>query len=284
MTAAGRVNSFWVMATFVVAMLPQFARMPIPVAVMTLLPLLWRIGAEVRGWRPLPALVRHGATVLALVVLFASYGAVSGRRAAVSLLTMMLAFKLIEGFQIRDGRLVVSFSLFLCATQFLFSQDLAMPLYGAAVILVALVALTRLHRSEAWAHAGGKAPPIRASFLSELGFALRLLGIALPAGLAFFMLFPRLASPLWGIPESTLDSKTGLSDSMSPGTSIGAARCSGVSTGERGKAAFTARMSAPGTARQPPRRPGPTPFNSSRMSGTGCSHSITRRRPRRTPG
>ena len=134
MANPGRVNSFWVMATFTVAMLPQFMRMPVAVAVMTLLPLLWRLGAELRDWRPLPPLLRHALTVMALAVLFVSYGTLSGRRAAVSLLAMMLAFKLIEGFQIRDGRLIVSFSLFLCATQFLFSQDLAMPLYGAAVI------------------------------------------------------------------------------------------------------------------------------------------------------
>jgi transglutaminase-like putative cysteine protease len=36
--------------------------------------------------------------------------------------------------------------------------------------------------------------------------------------LAFFLLFPRLASPLWGIPETTLDSRSGLSDSMAPGS------------------------------------------------------------------
>jgi transglutaminase-like putative cysteine protease len=213
-----RASTIWVMATFTLAMLPQFTRMPPAVAVMTLLPLLWRAGAEVRGWRPLPALLRHALTLAALVVLVLSYGSVSGRRSAVSLLTLMLAFKLIEGYSIRDCRLIVSFSLFLCGTQFLFSQGLMMPFYGAAVILVAMVALTRLQRGEAWAHEGTGPPPVRASLLSELGFGLRLLAVALPTGLAFFLLFPRLGSPLWGIPESTLDSKTGLSDSMSPGS------------------------------------------------------------------
>ena len=53
---------------------------------------------------------------------------------------------------------------------------------------------------------------------TELGFSLRLLALAVPIGLAFFVLFPRLATPLWGIPETTLDSKSGLSDSMSPGS------------------------------------------------------------------
>jgi transglutaminase-like putative cysteine protease len=112
---------------------------------------------------------------------------------------------------------VVCFSLFLCATQFLFSQGIEMPVYGAVTVVLALVSLTHLHRNEAWSHQG-EPPAIRASLFSELGFSLRLLALAVPVGLAFFILFPRLASPLWGIPETTLDSKSGLSDSMSPGT------------------------------------------------------------------
>jgi transglutaminase-like putative cysteine protease len=209
---------FWVIATLSVAMLPQVVKMPLPVTAMTLLPLLWRIAAELRGWRPLPASARHALTVLALVVLFLSYGDLAGRRSAVSLLTLMLALKLIEGYRIRDARLVVSFSLFLCATQFLFEQGIGMPLYGAATVIVALVALTRLQRNEAWAHDTGRAPAVRSSLLSELGFGFKLLAVAVPVGISFFLLFPRLASPLWGIPDTTLDSKTGLSDSMSPGS------------------------------------------------------------------
>jgi transglutaminase-like putative cysteine protease len=214
----GRITMLWVVATLSLAMLPQLLRMPLPVATLALLPLTWRVAAEVLGWRPVPALLRHGLTGLALVVLFVSYGDMSGRRAAVSLLTLMLALKLIEGYSIRDARLVVSFSLFLCATQFLFGQGIVMPLYGMATVIVALVALTRLQRNEAWAHKEGRAPVVRASFFSELSFGLRLLAVAAPVGLAFFLLFPRLGSPLWGIPDTTLDSKSGLSDSMSPGS------------------------------------------------------------------
>lgn len=208
----------WVIATFSLAMLPQLLRMPPPVAAMTLAPLLWRIAAELRDWKPLPAWLRHAVTGLALVVLFVSYGDLSGRRSAVSLLTLMLALKLIEGYRIRDARLVVCFCLFLCATQFLFAQGIAMPLYGGATVILALVALTRLQRNEAWSHQAGRAPPVKASLFSELGFGFRLLAVAAPVGLAFFLLFPRLASPLWGIPETTLDSRSGLSDSMAPGS------------------------------------------------------------------
>ena len=208
--------TLWVIASLSFAMAPQLIRMPIPVVVMTLLPLLWRIGAEIRGWKSLPALVRHGATALALLVLYFSHPSIAGRRAAVSLLTVMLALKLIESYRIRDARLIVSFSLFLCATQFMFGQGILMPVYGAVTVIFVLVALTQLHRNEAFI-AFDETPSVGVSLFSELGFSFRLLLLAIPVGISFFLFFPRWASPLWGIPETTLDSKTGLSDSMSPG-------------------------------------------------------------------
>jgi transglutaminase-like putative cysteine protease len=212
-----RKTTFWVIAALSVAMAPQIARMPLPLVAMTLFPIVWRIGAELSGWKALPALIRHSATVAALLTLYFSYGNIAGRRAAVSLLTVMLALKLIESYRIRDARLIVSFSLFLCATQFLFDQSILMPVYGAVTVIVALVALTQLHRNESFDPVGGT-PPITASITAELGFSFRLLVLAIPVGLAFFLFFPRWVSPLWGIPETTLDSKTGLSDSMSPGS------------------------------------------------------------------
>jgi transglutaminase-like putative cysteine protease len=217
MSHPDRKTILWIIATLGLAMIWQVAIMPLPVLAATLLPLCWRIGAEFNDWKPLPALIRHGATALGLAILFLSYNDLSGRRAAVSLLTVMLALKMIECYRIRDARLVVCFSLFLCATQFLFAQGILMPFYGGAVVILALVALIQLQRLEAWAHAG-KPPKVKASFWSELGFSFRLLALAIPIGLAFFILFPRLGSPLWGIPDSTLDSKSGLSDSMSPGS------------------------------------------------------------------
>ncbi len=209
--------TFWMIATLSFAMAPQLFRMPIPVVIMTLLPLLWRIGAEIRGWKTLPALIRHGLTAIALLTLYFSHAQIAGRRAAVSLLTVMLTLKLIESYRIRDARLIVSFSLFLCATQFMFNQGILMPFYGAVTVILALVTLTQLHRNEAYI-TFDKTPAVSASLFSELGFSLRLLMLAIPIGLSFFLFFPRWATPLWGIPEATLDSKSGLSDSMSPGS------------------------------------------------------------------
>ena len=80
-----------------------------------------------------------------------------------------------------------------------------------------LVTLTQLHRNEAFFNFD-ETPLVRVSLFSELGFSLRLLMLAIPVGLAFFLFFPRWATPLWGIPEATLDAKSGLSDSMWPGS------------------------------------------------------------------
>jgi len=217
MTGPSQKATRWVIASLSFAMVPQLVKMPIPLVIMTLLPLMWRIGAEIRGWKPLPALVRHGATALALLALYFSYGSIAGRRAAISLLTVMLALKLIESYRIRDARLIVSFSLFLCTTQFMFNQGILMLIYGVLTIIMVLVTLTQLHRNEAY-FAFDETPPVSVSLFSELGFSFRLLMLAIPVGLAFFLFFPRWVTPLWGIPEATLDAKSGLSDSMSPGS------------------------------------------------------------------
>ena len=124
MNDPGRKTVLWVIATLVLAMAPQLPTMPLPVVLIALAPLAWRFASEWSGWKPLPALVRHSATLIGLATLFFSYGDLAGRRAAVSLLAVMLSLKMIECYRIRDARLVVSFSLFLCATQFLFAQGI----------------------------------------------------------------------------------------------------------------------------------------------------------------
>ncbi len=162
-------------------------------------------------------IVRILATALAVLVLVLTYGGLLGRRVAVSMLVLMLSLKLLETFRTRDARIVASLSLFLCATQFLFSQGIPMILYAIACLLSALIALMYLHRREAY-EGLDEVPDTGRSLFTELGFGLRMLALALPIGLVFFLLFPRWGSPLWGIPEDALDARSGLSDSMSPGS------------------------------------------------------------------
>lgn len=212
-----RLGTFWVIATLCVAMFPQLLSMPAHMIPITLLPIAWRLLAELRDWKPAPMLVRIVATTLAVLVLVLTYGGLLGRRAAVSMLVLMLSLKLLETFRTRDARVVVSLSLFLCATQFLFSQGIAMTIYVIACLLSSLIALMYLHRREAY-QGLAQIPDTGRTLFTELGFGLRVLALALPIGLVLFLLFPRWGSPLWGIPEDALDARSGLSDSMSPGS------------------------------------------------------------------
>jgi len=198
-------------------MIPQLASMPLHLVPITLVPIAWRLLAEFRRWKPMPMFLRIVATAMAVTVLVVTYGGLMGRSAAVSMLVLMLSLKLLETFRIRDARVVASLSLFLCGTQFLFSQGIPMIAYLAACMLSTLIAFMYLQRCEAF-EVLGKIPETNRKLLTELGFGAGLMALALPVGLALFLLFPRWGSPLWGLPEDALDARSGLSDSMTPGS------------------------------------------------------------------
>ncbi len=210
-------ETLWVIACLCISLFPQLTSMPLTLVPLTLLPITWRLLATFRNLKPVPAWLRIAATGFAIAALVSVYGGLMGRRAAISMLVLMLAMKLLETFSTRDARVVVSLSLFLCATQFMFSQGVSMIVYIILSLLSALIALMYLQRREAYENQG-EAPKTDSNLFTELGFGLRLMALAFPIGLALFLLFPRWSSPLWGLPEDTLDARSGLSDSMSPGS------------------------------------------------------------------
>ncbi|NOR20454.1 MAG: DUF3488 domain-containing protein [Xanthomonadales bacterium] len=215
--SVNRRGILWVIAALCISMFPQLTSMPVHLVPITLLPIVWRLLAELRNWKPLPMILRVAATIIAVAALVLTYGGLMGRRAAVSMLVLMLSLKLLETFRTRDARIVASLSLFLCGTQFLFSQGVPMIIYIIACLLSSLTALMYLHRREAFENLG-KAPEAGRNLFSELGFGVRLLALAFPIGIALFLFFPRWGAPMWGIPEEALDARSGLSDSMSPGS------------------------------------------------------------------
>lgn len=212
-----QLGIFWVLTCLCISIFPQLISMPLHLVAITLLPIVWRVLAELRNWKSVSMLLRVVSTAFAVAALVISYGGLMGRRAAVSMLVLMLALKLLETFSTRDARIVTSLSLFLCATQFLFSQGILMIVYIIACLLSSLVALMYLHRMEAYENLG-EAPKTGRSLFTELGFGARLMALAFPIGLVLFLLFPRWGSPLWGLPENVLDARSGLSGSMSPGS------------------------------------------------------------------
>ena len=151
--------------------------------------------------------------ILALAVfglMLAQSGMNFGRDTGCALLAGMLAIKPSELRSLRDARSLLGFALFAPFATFLLDQgplSLVLGLLGAVLVLAALARLSEQD-------AGLPAEGVR--HVTRIGIVTKLIAIGLPLALAAFWLFPRLATPLWGIPEMSA-ARPGLSDEMSPG-------------------------------------------------------------------
>lgn len=161
--------------------------------------------------RPWPDALRLLLTLGLAGLVVSAFGFRFGRDTGCALLLAMLALKLGETRWQRDGRSLVGFALFATFAAFLQDQGPLTLLLAIPAVVVTLAASTRLADSEAAVPEPDADKPTR-----RLGAALAWLGLAMPLALAAFWLFPRLPSPLWGVPGNAL-ARTGINDRMAPG-------------------------------------------------------------------
>jgi transglutaminase-like putative cysteine protease len=194
--------------------LPHVLHLPLWVAASAGVLLAWQILAAWRAW-PAPNLaLRVLLIAAAFIAVFIGFGRVNGESAGVALLLLMMLLKLCEIRRHRDVMVLLSLSCFLLATQFLFSQSLAM----AAYLLVATWLLISV-----FVTANTTGGTLRAAAAE----AARLLLWAAPIAAALFVLFPRIPGPAWG-PSGPTRAVTGLSDHMRPGSIAALARSDAV--------------------------------------------------------
>ncbi|HXF67685.1 MAG TPA: DUF3488 and transglutaminase-like domain-containing protein [Burkholderiales bacterium] len=143
----------------------------------------------------------------ATVGVYLHYRTLFGRDAGVALLVVMLALKLLETRSLRDGMLLAFLSYFLIVTNFFYSQSIPTALYMLACTWFITATVVSLHY--------GRAEP---PFTASLRAAGSMLAHAAPLTLAFFLLFPRVQGPLWGLPHDAYAGVSGLSDTMTPGS------------------------------------------------------------------
>jgi transglutaminase-like putative cysteine protease len=206
--ALDRQSRAWVSAAAGTALLPLLLQLPWMLAATT------GVAAVLTAWiawsRPVPALLRLVLAAAMLLAVFWVMGSRFGRDTGCGLLAVMLAIKPSETASLRDGRSLVGFALFAPFAAFLLDQGPTTMALGLLAALCALLALRRMADLEA-----GLAEtvlPLRA----RIWALLRLIAVGLPLGLCVFWLFPRLAEPLWGVPERAV-ARPGLSDRMEPG-------------------------------------------------------------------
>lgn len=168
--------------------------------------LIWRGWITFRGNRMPPRWLLIPVAASAMAGVYATYHTFFGREAGVTMLVLLLAFKLLEMRARRDLFVVIFLSLFLMLTSFFYSQTIGAAIMAMAAVVLLLTAQLSFHYT-------GAAPP----FTQRLALGAQIAGLAMPLMLVLFILFPRIEGPLWGLPGDAEGGKTGLSDSMAPG-------------------------------------------------------------------
>jgi transglutaminase-like putative cysteine protease len=206
-----RQSRAWVLAATAACLLPLLLQLPgrmgmgIAVVTGTVMALSWRLRV--------PRLLAVLLALVALGLVLSESRFSFGRDTGCALLAAMLAIKPVELRSLRDARSLLGFALFAPFATFLLDQGPLSLLLGLSGAVFALVALLRLSEQES-----GDVGRARERTAAWHRFATvgRLLIIGLPLALAAFWLFPRIGTPLWGVPERAL-ARPGLSGEMSPG-------------------------------------------------------------------
>jgi transglutaminase-like putative cysteine protease len=200
-------NIVWIFLALAMVAAPHAERLPLWVSISAAALGLWRLYIAQRSLRLLSKWLLLPMLGAATAGIYFSYGAIFGRDAGVALLVFLIALKLMEMRSLRDAMVVLFLSYFLVITNFLYSQTILAGLYMLLAVLVITAAWIGCNR-----------PSGNYSDKEMLKLAGTLLIQAVPLMVVFFLLFPRVQGPLWGLPQDAYSGITGLSDTMSPGS------------------------------------------------------------------
>ena len=204
----------WLGALLLAAQLPQAPHLPIWAAATGVLLVVVRLVVfrqdRQRPQAPPPRIPSWTLVLFAIAAAFAvraTFGYLSGRDPSVAFLYILVAIKFLETRTTRDGTLLVCLSCFLLITPFFYGQSLLSALAVLPAVLLVGATLDALTAGDGGAAVGGRAALQRSGLMLLQG---------VPLAVLLFVLFPRLAGPLWGLP-SDHSAQTGLSESMEPG-------------------------------------------------------------------
>lgn len=201
-----RRDTLFLMGAILLAVAPHVAHLPWWTSIGFFVLFTWRFGLVMSGrWLPRDS-VRWVAAIACGAAVFANYGTLLGRDAGVALLVLFLGLKLMEMRARRDLFVVIFLCFFLLLTAFFYSQSLL----TAVLTVVAVIGLMSAMLTMQF---GRREIPV----LARLRAAGMLLAQALPIAALFFVLFPRVQGPLWGMPDDAWSAGTGLSETMTPG-------------------------------------------------------------------
>lgn len=206
----------WLFAAALVTIAPHFEHQALWLSAFAGLMLLWG------GWLWWQDQRLPGRWLLLLLVvagcagIYAEFRTLFGRDAGVSMLVVFMAMKLLELKSRRDGVVIVNLGYFLLLTHYFYSQSIPTGLWLLGAMWIVTATLIRLY-------GGPQATPRH-----TLRYAGLLCVQAMPFMLVLYLLFPRISGPLWGLPQDAHAGKTGLSETMTPGTIANLAQSSEI--------------------------------------------------------
>ncbi|MEP6549423.1 MAG: DUF3488 and transglutaminase-like domain-containing protein [Gammaproteobacteria bacterium] len=159
-----------------------------------------------RGRSAPPRAIRLAVAALAIALVFAQFRTFNGLSAGTALLALMAGLKLFEAETPRDIYIVTLSIYFLSVSALLESDSFWLFAYLIAILWLTTASLLRLTTRQN-----------ATDWRRGLRYSGRILVQALPLALALWLLFPRLAGPLWHLPDDGNAATTGLSDTLSPG-------------------------------------------------------------------
>jgi transglutaminase-like putative cysteine protease len=194
----------WLIGSLALAIAPHALRAPWWLTLLTLCLLAWRFYYALDR-SPLPSRwLVLGIALVAMLAVWMEFRTLFGRQPGILLLMLFAGLKLLETRTHRDATAAAFLGFFLIITNFLYTQSIPTALLMCAAVFAITATLV------------GFSAPNRAP-RANLRTAALLLAHAAPAALALFLLFPRVTTPLWGLPQDAYAGMTGLSDTMSPG-------------------------------------------------------------------
>lgn len=196
---------WFLLGTATLGLLPFLQNLPPALMVLVPLLLLWRAWLNLRARALPPRLVMVLIAAAGVVLVALTHHTLVGRVAGLALLTWLLPLKLMEMRTRRDARVAIMLCCFMLTGQFLNQQS-------ALVAVFVLVCATAIIMTSA------KLQQPALGVRATVRLAGRLILAALPLMVMLFLLFPRIDTPLWGMPMDTPASTTGLSDNMEPGS------------------------------------------------------------------
>ncbi|ABR90351.1 Uncharacterized conserved protein [Janthinobacterium sp. Marseille] len=201
-----KANTLLLLLACALVLAPNVSNLPPWIVAIVSVMLLWRGWITFRGNRMPSRWLLLPLALLAMGGVYLTFKTFVGSEAGVAVLTLLLAFKLLEMHAGRDLFAVVFLSFFLLLTNFFNSQSLPIAFLSIISIIVMLAAQLSFQYTDA-------IPSLR----KRLQLAGKILLLAIPLTIVLFLLFPRIQGPLWGMPNDTRTARSGLSSSMSPG-------------------------------------------------------------------